>query len=82
MMPNMWHGKALEKSSSGSQLLEDGEQSSDPSALAGGEERRGVDGFCLACSLSGNRGRSLGEYRCNGKERRDEGVQEEKSSLA
>lgn len=81
MMPNMWHGKALEKSSSGSQLLEDGEQSSDPSALAGGGKER-VDGCCLACSLSGNRGRSLGEYRCNGKERRDEGVQEEKSSLA
>ena len=72
-MPNMWHGKVLEKSSSGSQLLEDGEQAL-IRVLSGEEE----DGCCLACSLSGNRGRSPGEYRCNGKERRDEGVQEER----
>lgn len=32
----------------------------------------------VACSLSGNRGRSSGEYRRNGKQRRDEGVQEER----
>lgn len=74
MMPNMWHGKALEKSSSGSQLLEDGEQALIRVLWRGRKE----GGCCLACSLSGNRGRSLGEYRCNGKERRDEGVQEER----